>query len=135
MTEEYKDKVNYLNQVKHLKIKIKALKELKEDKKTLTGVSYENTGAKNFSNSNNTECKMVGIVDMSIRIDEEIQRLENLVNEIFKKIRNLNDDELEALLIARFLSSKPIKRIAKDFECSEESVKKKIHIAINKITL
>lgn len=135
MTEEYKDKVNYLNQARHLQKKIQALKHLKQDNKMLSGMSYENTGAKNCNNYNNTECKMFRIVDMSIKIDEEIQRLERLTDEIFTVICNLDDDELETILIYRFLQFMTIGNIAKEMHYDEKTVSRKLHKAIDKIVL
>lgn len=135
MTEEYKDKVNYLNQARHLRKKIQALKNLKQDNKMLSGMSYENTGTKNCNNYNNTECKMFRIVDMSIKIDEEIQRLERLTDEIFTVICNLDDDELETILIYRFLQFMTIGNIAKEMHYDEKTVSRKLHKAIEKIVL
>jgi predicted DNA-binding protein (UPF0251 family) len=132
---EYKDKVNYLNQARHLRKKIQALKNLKQDNKMLSGMSYENTGAKNCNNYNNTECKMFRIVDMSIKIDEEIQRLERLTDEIFTVICNLDDDELETILIYRFLQFMTIGNIAKEMHYDEKTVSRKLHKAIEKIVL
>ena len=135
MTDEYKDKVNYLNQARHLQKKIQALKNLKQDNKMLSGMSYENTGAKNCNNSNSVECKMFRIADMSMKIDEEIQRLERLTDEIFAVICNLGDDELETILIYRFLQFMTIGNIAKEMHYDEKTVSRKLHKAIEKIVL
>lgn len=135
MIEEYKDKVNYLNQARHLQKKIQALKNLKQDNKMLSGMSYENTGAKNCNNSNSVECKMFRIADMSLKIDEEIQRLERLTDEIFTVICNLDDDELETILIYRFLQFMTIGNIAKEMHYDEKTVSRKLHKAIEKIVL
>lgn len=78
---------------------------------------------------------MFRIADMSLKIDEEIQRLERLTDEIFTVICNLDDDELETILIYRFLQFMTIGNIAKEMHYDEKTVSRKLHKAIEKIVL
>ncbi len=134
MTDEQKDKVNFLNKAYHLDGKIKALEKLKDDNKTISAICYENTGLKNYCNENNSEIKMARISDMSMKIDEELKRLESLKNEIFDTICTLHDDELETILIYRYLHFMTLEQIADTMHYNEKTVSRKLHKAIAKMS-
>lgn len=133
MTDKEKDITNYLNGAYYLDAKITALRKLKEDSKEIQVTRYENIGC-NSSNENHSEIKMARIADMSLRIDEELKRLSQLKNEIFDIICNLNDDELETILIYRFLQFMTIEQIADEMHYSTKTVTRKLHRAIEKMS-
>lgn len=134
MTDKEKDVTNYLNSAYYLDAKITALRKLKEDSKEIQVTRYENIGCNNSSNENHSEIQMARIADTSLRIDEELKRLSQLKNEIFDIICNLNDDELETVLIYRFLQFMTIEQIADEMHYSTKTVTRKLHKAIEKMS-
>lgn len=134
MTDKEKDIKNYLNSAYCLDAKITALRMLKEDSRLIQGTRYDNTGCTGSGNENYSEIKMTRIADMSLRIDEELKRLSQKKSEIFDIICSLNDDELETVLIYRFLKFMTIEQIADEMHYTTKTVTRKLHKAIEKMS-
>lgn len=114
--------------------KIKALEqyiEMSKQRITDVSVSYGNDGSsKSINAENGTENKIYGHLENEEEINAEIARLKKVPEEIRREIAKLNDDDLEAVLIHRYLNFRTHEQTAEIMGYSVESVKKKQKKAI-----
>lgn len=106
------------------KVALQAYIETLKNRLTDVSVSYEKDG-KSESKGNNTENKYMRYLEKKQKLDEEIEKLENVTEEIEKAIFTLNNDDLEAVLIDRYLNFYSQQKTAEHLNYSIESVKKK----------
>ena len=124
----------WLNRGFYANQKIKALKQyIETSKQRITGVSvsYGNDGSsKSINAENGTENKIYIYLEIEEKINAEIAELENVSEEIRGEIAKLNDNDLESVLIHRYLNFHTHEQTAEIMGYSVESVKKKQKKAI-----
>ena len=135
MTVEQMEKVNYLNRAFHLKNKINALQSIKDSNKYLSAMTYDSDGSMNGKNENSTENKMFKSLELSEKIDVEIEKLNTIVSEIYDIISHVEDDEFNAILTYRYLNYKSMEQIAELMNYSVRSTYYKHKKALEKVCI
>ena len=135
--EEIKVK-NWLNRAFYADKKIKALDMLLRASKMhaegLDGTRQYNYTGKSDTRLNGTENAFLKIVDMESKFSEQKQELIKISDEISVAIAELHDDDLETVLIHRYLLFHTIEHTAELMHYSPETVKRKQKKAIEKLT-
>ena len=83
---------------------------------------------------NRTENAILKYADMSEKLDKQKIELAAVSEEISETIAKLNDDDLETILIHRYLLFHTIEQTAELMNYSPETVKRKQRKAIQKLT-
>ena len=83
--------------------------------------------------SNGTENAFMKLVDMEQKFSDQKKELENISKEISEAIALLHDDELEAVLIHRYLLFHTIEQTAEFMHYSVRTIKNKQNQAIRKL--
>lgn len=136
MTEEQIEKSRWLNRLHYISNEIKSLNEVKQNNKHLRAVSYETDGSQHVSGaSNSEENRMIKILELDEKIDEEINHLIQTRIEIFEVISKVDDAEMKAVLIDRYLNYKKFEDIAKNMGYDERTVKRKHKKALDKVVI
>ena len=134
--EEIKVK-NWLNRAFYADKKIKALDMLLKASKMhaegLDGVRQYNYTGKSDTRLNGTENAFLKLSDIERKYNEQKQELIKTFNEISENIRLLNDNELETILIHRYLLFHTIEQTAEFLNYSPETVRRKTNKAIEKL--
>ncbi|MCM1315741.1 MAG: hypothetical protein NC205_00910 [Prevotella sp.] len=134
--EEIKVK-NWLNRAFYVNKKINALDMLLKASvmhaEGLTRVQQYNYTSKSDTRLNGTQDAFLKLVDMERKISEQKKELENIFEEISEAIALLHDDELEAILIHRYLLFHTIEQTAEIMHYSTRAVKYKQKKAIEKL--
>ena len=137
MTPEELKVKNWLNRAFYADKKIKALDMLLRAStmhaEGLTRVQQYNYTSKSDTRLNGTQDAFLKLVDMERKISEQKKELENIFEEISKAIALLHDDELEAILIHRYLLFHTIEQTAEIMHYSTRAVKYKQKKAIEKL--
>ena len=137
-SEEIKVK-NWLNRAFYAEKKVKALDMLVRQCRThaerLSRCGEGNYTGKSDTVLNGTENAFMKLVDMEQKYSDQRKELENISKEISETIALLHDDELETVLIHRYLLFHTIERTAELMHYSPETVKRKQRKAIQKLTL
>lgn len=94
-------------------------------------VSYE--GNYTSAKQNGTESNLVRLADEEKEIDDEIKRLRNKQHEIRQLISSLGDDDLESVLIFRYILHHSIEESAEQLNYHPNTVKEKIKRAVEKL--
>lgn len=71
--------------------------------------------------------------ELERKLNVEIHRCNVVLEEIERAIRSVDDDELAAVLEAKYIFGKSYRQISKQINCSVETVKRKHKAAIKKI--
>ena len=128
----------WLNRAFYAKKKIIALTEYLNNLRheiTDVSVSYESDGAsKSLNADNSTENKYLKYAEVEENINAEISELEQIPEEIRAKIKLLKDNDLEAVLIHRYINCKTFEQTAEAMNYSVESVKKKNKKAVQELS-
>ena len=130
---------NWLNRVFYADKKIRTLDMLlKASVMHAEGLSrvqqYSCTG-KSDTRLNSTQDAFLKLADIEYRYNLQKQELLEIYDEVSEAISRLHDDELEAVLIHRFLLFHTIQQTADLMNYSPETVKRKQRKAIQKLTL
>lgn len=75
------------------------------------------------------------LADIERKYKEHRQKLSDISREIFRAVSSLKDNELEIIMIHRYLYFHTIEQTAEFMHCSPETVKRKQKKAIQKLTL
>lgn len=94
-----------------------------------------NYTGKSDTRSNGTENAFIKLADIEQKYKEHQQKLSDISGEIFRAISSLDDNELEVIMIHRYLCFRTIEQTAEIMSCSPETVKRKQKKAIRKLTL
>lgn len=95
---------------------------------------YNYTG-RSDTRQNGTENAFMKLADIERKYKEHQQKLSDISGEIFRAVSSLNDNELEIIMIHRYLYFHTIEQTAEFMHCSPETVKRKQKKAIQKLTL
>ena len=125
---------NYLEGHFYASKKIKALEEERRQLRISAqggAVSYE--GNYTTTKSNASERNLVRLADEEKRIDEEIAELRKEQQRIRRLIAELHDNDLESVLIYRYILHHTIEDAAEELNYHPNTVKEKIKRAISKL--
>ena len=125
---------NYLEGHFYASKKIKALEEERRQLRISAqggAVSYE--GNYTTTKANASERTLVRLADEEKKIDDEIVRLRNQQQRIRQLIAELHDNDLESVLIYRYILHHTIEDAAEELNYHPNTVKEKIKRAIAKL--
>lgn len=125
---------NYLEGHFYASKKIKALEEERRQLRINAqggAVKYEGNYA--ATNKNGTERKLLCLADEEKKIDDEVTRLREEQQKIRQLIAELHDNDLEAVLIYRYILHHTIEDAAEELNYHPNTVKEKIKRAITKL--
>lgn len=135
--EEIKVK-NWLNRAFYADKKIKALDMLLKASKMhaegLDRVRQYNYTGKSDTRLNGTENAFLKLSDIERKYNEQKQEMIKISDEISEAIAELHNDDLETVLMHRYLLFHTIEQTAKFLNYSPETVKRKQRKAIEKLT-
>lgn len=137
MTPKQLDIKKWLNRAFHANNKANALealvKQLRERAQSVS-VCYEcNDTGKSSSTKNGVENAYMRLADTEMRLCNQIIELLDIDDEIRDVISKLNDNDLETVMIHRYLLFHTIEETAELINCSPETVKRKHRKAIEKL--
>lgn len=95
---------------------------------------YNYTG-KSDTRLNGTENAFINLADIEHKYNQQMQELVKVTEEVADAIALLNDNELEVILIHRYLYFHTIEQTAELMNYSPKTVKRKQKKAIQKLTL
>lgn len=128
---------DWLNRAFRAEKKAQALQMLvqqrRENATGLVRVSEGNDKGKSDTSKNGTENSLIQLVDVEEKFQKCKAEAEKVTEEIFKAISSLNDDELEAVLINRYLNYMTIEDTAEFMGYGVTTIKRKIKEAISKM--
>ena len=129
--EEMRD---YLESHFYASKKIKALEAEKIQLRLNAAVgtaSYEENNT--TSKKNGTELKLMSLADEEAELDRQIVELRVQLREIRELIASLHDDDLEAVLIYRYIAHHTEKETAEGLNYAQRTVQEKIKKAVRKL--
>ena len=94
-------------------------------------VSYEDNNTS--SKTNGTERKLMRLADEEADIDKQIEELRLLQREIRERIASLHNNDLESVLIYRYIAYRTEDEAAEELNYSKRTVQEKIKWAIKKL--
>ena len=116
--------------------KIKAL-ELEKQQLRLDAqggaVSYEGTGS-SPAKDNLTELRLMKLADKETAIDQEIERLTQRKDNVRQFIASLHDDDLESVLIFRYILYCTEEKAAEKLSYAPRTVQEKVKKAVRKLS-
>lgn len=128
---------NWLNRAFYADKKFKALDMLLRAStmhaEGLDWVKQYNYTGKSDTRLNSTENAFLKLADIERKYNEQKQELIKTFNEISENISLLNDNELETILIHRYLLFHTIEQTAELMNYSPETVRRKTNKAIEKL--
>jgi len=125
---------NWLNRAFYAEKKVKALDMLlRAFKMRAEGLSGHNYTGKSDTVLNGTENAFMKFVDIEHKYIRQKQELLIVSEEIAEAIARLHDDELETVLIHRYLLFRTIEQTAELMNYSTETVRRKTNKAIGKL--
>lgn len=138
MTAQEREVKNWLNRAFYADKKIKALEELVlqcRERAESVSVCYEcNDRGKSTAAVNGTENALVKLADTEQKLQRQIFELIDIADEISEAISKLNDDDLETVLIHRYILFHTIEETAESMNYGRETVKRKTNQAIEKLS-
>lgn len=135
MTVEEMDKINELNRAYHQRNKVVALSGLINDMKSIGAMSYENDGSVKTTKENTSEVKVSRVIELTETLEKDLEMLDKSLCDVYNDIKKVNDAELEAILINRYLRFMPFEQISEKMHMSESTVYRKHRVAIKKLTV
>ena len=128
----------WLNRAFHANNKAKALARFAEqcrENAQGTSINYEgNDAGKSGSSENGTEKAYIKLAEAEEKARQQKQECERLILEIQNVISTLHDDELEAVLINRYLNFMSVERTAEFMHYDSRTVMRKVNKAIEKLS-
>lgn len=139
MTVRQNEIRDWLNRAFYADKKVKVLEMLlKQCRERAEGaaVCYEgNDKGKSSGSENSTENALIKLVDTEHKLQRQIIELVDISGEIFDAISKINDDDLETVLIHRFLLFHTVEETAEIMNYSPRTVRDKQKKAIEKLCL
>lgn len=125
---------NYLEGHFYASKKIKALEaERRQLRMNAQGGAISFEGNNTTGKSNATERNLMRLADEEKEIDEQIVRLRKKQRDIRQLISSLNDDDLEAVLIFRYIVHNTEEQTAEKLNYAPRTVQEKIKKAVSKL--
>lgn len=129
----------WLNRAFYAEKKVKALKTLlrlcRERAEGLSGCCEGNDKGKSSGCKNGTEDALMKLVDTEHKLQRQIIELVAISDEIFDAISKIGDDDLETVLIHRYILFHTIEETAEIMNYSPRTVRDKQKKAIEKLCL
>ena len=130
--------IAFLNKAFHLEKNITALVAVHESNISLAEkctANYQNTGAgKSINNENGQENIIHKTIDLSDKINSEIDKLIDARNEVSELINTLDNAEYKAILTRRYLLYQSTQEIADIMNYCGKTIQRKHKQAIDNIT-
>lgn len=127
----------WLNRAFYADKKIKALemflRQCRERAESVSVCCEGNDKGKCSSSKNGTEDAFIKLVDTEQKLQRQIFELLDITNEISEAISKLKDDDLETVLIHRYILFHTIEEAAEMMNYSTETVRRKTNKAIRKL--
>lgn len=138
MTDKQLEIKHWLNRAFYADKKVKALEMLlKQHRERAEGaaVCYEcNDKGKSSGRKNSTEDALIRLADIEQKLQQQIAELSGITAEIVDAVSKLCDNDLETVLIHRYLLFHTVEETAELMNYSSETVKRKQRMAIEKLT-
>ena len=131
------DTRNWLKRAFYADKKVKALDLLvKQCRERAEGINGKPKGdrGKSDSTANSTETSLLRLAEMTENLEHQKAELIQISDEIQSAISQLHDNDLETVLIHRYLLFHTIEQTAEFMNYSPETVKRKQRKAIEKLT-
>lgn len=129
---------HWLNRAFYADKKARVLEMLKEQcRERAEGLSRTaecNDTGRNSGSQNGTEAALLRLAEMERRCSEQIAELVKVSDEISGAISQLHDDDLETVLIHRYILFHTIEETAAELHYDSRTVKRKTHKAIEKMS-
>lgn len=139
MTDKQLEIKHWLNRAFYADKKVKALKMLlKQCRERAEGaaVCYDgNDKGKSSSSENSTENALIDLADTERKLKQQINELDGIEDEIAEAISKLGDDDLETVLIHRYLLFHTVAKTAEMLNYDPRTVRRKQAEAIEKLVL
>lgn len=110
------------------------LKTVRMHAERFHGSGEYNYTARPCTRLNGTENVFIRLADIESRYERQKKELENISSEILKAVALLDDNELETVLINRYLLLNTIEQTAELMNYSPETIKRRQRKAIEKLT-
>ena len=137
MTIEHLEKIAWLNRAFYAEKKVKALESIrKRDRERTQQITANYEGkdkGKSDGRKNGVEEALMMLAESDEKYDNALHDYSVLRKEIETAIESLHDDELETVLIYRYLDYKDMEQIAECMNYSLSTVKRRYKKAIEKI--
>ena len=137
MTIEHLEKIAWLNRAFYAEKKVKALESIrKRDRERTQQITANYEGkdkGKSDGRKNGVEEALMMLAESDEKYDNALHDYSMLRREIETAIESLHDDELETVLIYRYLDYKDVEQIAECMNYSLSTVKRRHKKAIEKI--
>ena len=134
---EYREKIEYLSQLRLSSIALKNLMEEREKWYTLG--TKVNSASDGMPHSPSTESKVekssIKILEITEKINEEIARLTDARFAIGELINHIQNDRHRTVMSMRYISCYTFSRIAEDLDMSERAVYKIHRKAVNRLEI
>ena len=138
MTEKELELRHWLNRAFYAEKKIRALEALaeqcRERAQGLSRSSEGNDAPGSGSPKNGTENALMKLAEMEERIRQQMAEAVCISEEIQKAISTLHDEDLETVLIHRYLLFETIEKVAESIGYDPRTVKRKIRKAVEKLS-
>ena len=127
----------WLNRAFYADKKVKALemrlKQCRERAQSVSVCYEDNDTGLSKSSKNGTENAYMRLAEISLKLSQQIEELLDVTDEISEAIAKLQNDDLEAVLIHRYILFHTIEQTAELMHYSVRTVKNKQKEAVEKI--
>lgn len=138
MTDKQLEIKHWLNRAFYADKKVKALEMLlKQHRERAEGFAVCckcNDKGKSSGRKNSTEDALIRLADIEQKLQQQIAELSGITAEIVDVVSKLCDNDLETVLIHRYLLFHTVEETAELMNYSSETVKRKQRMAIEKLT-
>ncbi len=138
MTAKEREVKYWLNRAFYADKKVKALEMLlrqcRERAESVSICCEGNDKGKSSGSKNGTEDALIKLVDTEQKLQRQIFELLDITDEISEAISKLKDDDLETVLIHRYILFHTIEETAEIMNYGRETVKRKTNQAIEKLS-
>ena len=135
MTEEQTEKKAWLSRAFHAEKAAMAWRaKLERDRSLAERISRSGSGSGGAS-GNGTENALIRLAQTEEETQERLQELVNIREEISTAIRTVEDNDMQAILVRRYLVYETFETIADKMHYDESTIRRKHKKALDKIAL